>query len=146
MQTFCKQCTVLLNTSETVSSPKVFFTNQKSQLPIKLRNGMVYMPWGRYKGEPGGLPLCPIIPKYIINKGLYDGYFPKPVKVLVAEYGIMVNRRYDWVTLFHQSCLMGLVLKDEYLDYRAYLVGERYNYRNASMLMPISFYDINAAD
>lgn len=65
----------------------IYFPNPKATLPVKKRNGEVaLLPWGRRKGQAGQLPLGGWARLESIHQGIWDKYFPKPVKIPVLKF------------------------------------------------------------
>lgn len=64
-----------------------YFSQQNPRLPVKQRwgeNNLIV--WGRRKEEKGLLPLGGWAPLEAINRGDWDSYFPKPVKLPLLKF------------------------------------------------------------
>ena len=63
---------------------RVYFPNPQAHLPVRLKNAEIdYLPWGRRKQQLGQLPMGGWARHDSIKQGVWDKWFPKPVKIIV---------------------------------------------------------------
>lgn len=66
---------------------RVYFPNPNAHLPVRLKNGEIsYMPWGRRKQQLGQLPMGGGARHDSIKQGVWNKWFPKPVKIIVNQF------------------------------------------------------------
>lgn len=66
---------------------RTYFPNPKAKLPLRTREGEIeLMPWGRRKKQIGELPMGGWARLESINKGVWDRWFPKPVKIILDQF------------------------------------------------------------
>lgn len=64
-----------------------YFPNPKAMLPVRLKSGQnKLLPWGRRKQQPGHLPLGGWAREESLQTGMWDKYFPKPVKLSILKF------------------------------------------------------------
>lgn len=93
---------------------RVYFPNPKAHLPVRLKNGEIaYMPWGRRKQQPGQLPMGGWARHDSIKMGVWDKWFPKPVKIIVQQF--MEKDMEDnshWFDLSRGKWIQGLLARN----------------------------------
>ena len=66
---------------------RVYFPNPQAHLPVRLKNASIdYLPWGRRKQQLGQLPMGGWARHDSIKQGVWDKWFPKPVKIIVSQF------------------------------------------------------------
>ena len=64
-----------------------YFPNPKAVLPVRLKSGGIsLMTWGRRQEEAGSLPQTGWARLESIKAGMWDRFFPKPVKIRVDSF------------------------------------------------------------
>lgn len=108
-----------------------YFPHPKAMLPIMKRDGSVmFLPWGRRQNQPGDLPLGGWARLESIEKGLWDKYHPKSVKIPLKRF--MEKDHQDvshWFDVTRGQYIQGLVARydDEYRVYVVTITPERLN-------------------
>ena len=109
---------------------RVFFFQSSAGLPVLQRDGAIsYVAWGRRQGEPGVLPLEPILPLYVLHSGQCDEFFPRPVKVMATAFMQRdVLDAKQWYPLLPGQYLQGALLSNysaagECCERRVYVVS-----------------------
>ena len=66
---------------------KIYFPNPKGCLPVRKKNGQYELiAWGRRKTQIGELPVGGWARLESIEKGVWDKWMPKPVKIIVQRF------------------------------------------------------------
>ena len=66
---------------------KLYFPNPKAKLPVKKKNGKLQLlAWGRRREQAGNLPMGGWARLESIQKGVWDKYAPKSVKIPVHAF------------------------------------------------------------
>lgn len=101
----------------------VYFPNPKALLPVKTQgNSIVLIPWGRRQGQHGHLPLGGWARLESIRAGLWDKYFPKPVKIPVAKFMEKdIVGQSQWFEVTQGHWIQGLLVKEDEIT-RVYVV------------------------
>jgi len=103
---------------------KTYFPNPKAALPIKLKQGGIkLLPWGRRQQQSGHLPLGGWARLESIQKGIWDKYFPKSVKIMVSEFmeKDQATGMSEWFSVNEGQFIQGLVAHDDQ-EQRVYVV------------------------
>ena len=103
---------------------KTYFPNPKSTLPVKMKgNNNKLIPWGRRKDQKGGLPLGGWARLDSIESGVWDKYFPVPVKLSIGEFmeKDQATGASHWFTVTEGSFIQGLIARNNH-EVRVYVV------------------------
>lgn len=102
---------------------RMYFPNPKAMLPVLKRDGgIILLPWGRRQKQPGVLPLGGWARIDSVYAGVWDRYFPKPVKI--PALGFMekdFEGNSHWYDLQKGQFIQGLVARDGH-ERRIYVV------------------------
>lgn len=100
-----------------------YFPNPKAMLPVVKRDGdIILLPWGRRQSQPGGLPLGGWARIESIEKGIWDKYQPKPVKIPAKQFMEKDHQEVShWFQVTAGHYIQGLVARDGG-EYRVYIV------------------------
>lgn len=92
------------------------FTHTKAMLPVKTTfNQVQLVPWGRRKEEVGVLPLGGWLSKVSLEKGSFDHFFPKPVKIPVIKFmEYTVEDQPEWFDITNGYWIKGILLRDNH--------------------------------
>ena len=90
---------------------RVYFPNPHALLPVRLKNGDIsYLPWGRRETQPGRLPLGGWARHQSIQQGVWNKWFPKPVKIIVDQFMEKdKNSESHWFELTKGQWIQGLL-------------------------------------
>lgn len=107
----------------------ITFANPNAKIPVKTKGEhRIFLPWGRRCNERGELPIGSHIHLAHIHAGVWDRFFPVPVKCvdishfrLVDLYGVG-----HWFTLPGGKWIQGLVARAK-TEQRVYLVSLAYD-------------------
>jgi len=102
---------------------KVYFPNPDAQLPVLKKDGeLALVAWGRRKEQQGKLPQGGWARQESIDKGIWDKWSPRPVKIIVDSFMEKdKNRVSHWFDLKQGEWIQGLVAhKDN--ESRVYVV------------------------
>lgn len=93
---------------------RMYFPNPKASLPVLKKDGeVILLPWGRRKKQPGKLPLTGWAKLESIYGGVWDRYFPTPVKIPALSF---MEKDFEgashWYDLQKGQFIQGLVAKD----------------------------------
>src|SRR4051794_22147386 len=99
------------------------FTDPNARIPIKTNAGLIqFMTWGRRLDERGKLPVGGWISTELKQKGHFDQYFPKEVKILATKFMEQdVEGRCIWSEVTAGSYIQGLILREKD-EHRVYMV------------------------
>lgn len=102
---------------------KTYFPSPYAGLPIKLENGTFsLLPWGRRQEEAGNLPLGGWARLESIKSGIWDKYFPKPVKIFAQSFMEKdIEGNSHWFNIIRGQFIQGLVAAYDQ-ERRAYVV------------------------
>ena len=102
---------------------RVYFPNPKAHLPVRTRNGSIQLvPWGRRKNQIGQLPVGGWARLESIEKGIWDHWFPKPVKIMIDQFMEKdIENNSHWFELTKGQCIQGLLARSEQ-ETRVYVV------------------------
>ena len=101
---------------------RVLFSNQSAQLPVRMRDGLTLMPWGRRPKQPGTLPLGACAYLDAIHAGNWDRYSPKAVRLRIKSFAERaVEGRTHWHEITAGKWIKGLVAH-EGAERRVYVV------------------------
>lgn len=102
---------------------KTYFPNPETRLPIRQKTGeVVLVPWGRRKEQPSEFPLGGWARLDSIEKGVWDRYFPKPVKIIVDRFMEKdINRKSHWFDMKASAFIQGLLVQHKQ-EQRVYVV------------------------
>ena len=101
---------------------RVHFPNPNAKLPVKTKHGIVVLPWGRRKSQPGSLPLGGRVPLNAIYSGHWEKWFPVPVLLMVKSFMVLdIEGHPHWHDLTNGKYLQGLVARHKY-EQRVYVV------------------------
>ena len=100
-----------------------YFPNPKAHLPVRTRNGGIkLMPWGRRKHQIGQLPVGGWARLESIEKGTWDRWFPKPVKIIIDRFMEKdIENNSHWFELTRGQCIQGLLARHD-KETRIYVV------------------------
>ncbi len=92
-----------------------YFPNPKALLPVRLKTGeSLLMPWGRRKQQPGKLPLGGWAREESLQTGIWDKYFPKPVKISVIKFREKdIEGISHWFDVTHGQYIQGIIAQDD---------------------------------
>lgn len=94
---------------------KVYFPYPKAKLPVRLKSGSdLLIAWGMRKEQSKGydIPLGGWARQESIDSGLWDKYFPKPVKIAVQEFMEKdINEKSHWFKVTPGKFLQGLLIE-----------------------------------
>ncbi|KHF25845.1 hypothetical protein BOW35_05910 [Solemya velum gill symbiont] len=102
---------------------RVFFPNPNAVLPVRMKNGShLLLPWGRRREQSGSLPVGGWARLDSVYSGVWDKYFPTPVKIDVSSF---MEKDYEgksrWFDLLPGKYIQGLVAKNRN-EQRIYVV------------------------
>jgi len=102
---------------------RVYFPNPYAELPILLKNGeLAYCAWGRRESQNGDLPLGGWARHESIGQGIWDKWFPKPVKIIVDAFMEKdINSKSHWFPLTKGNFIQGLLARNG-KERRVYIV------------------------
>jgi len=102
---------------------RVYFPNPEARLPVRMKAGdVVLVPWGRRKEQAGEFPLGGWARLDSIEKGIWDRYMPKPVKIEVERYMEKDDKRKShWFDMPASSFIQGLLVQHKQ-EQRVYVV------------------------
>ena len=102
---------------------RTYFPNPKAQLPVRMKEDHVsLLPWGRRKQQPGMLPLGGWARLESIKSGVWDKWFPVPVKIMVSQFMEKDrNGNTHWFDVTDGKWIQGLVARDSD-EIRVYVV------------------------
>lgn len=91
------------------------FTHAHAKLPIKTKLQQIQlMPWRRRMGEKGVLPLGGWVSTNLLEKGHWDCYFPKKVKISVAKFAEhTVENHCEWFDVTYGFWIQGILLQEK---------------------------------
>lgn len=92
---------------------KTSFPDAKAHLPVRTRNGNIRLiPWGRRKHQIGELPIGGWARLDAINNGIWDPWFPRPVKIMVNQFMEKdIENDNHWYELTRGQCIQGLLAR-----------------------------------
>jgi len=101
----------------------IYFPNPEALLPIRTRKGKtILIPWGRRQKQTGSLPVGGWARLESIKKGLWDQWFPKPVKIILDRFMEKdIENNSHWFELTKGQCVQGLLARSD-LETRVYVV------------------------
>ena len=90
---------------------RTYFPNPKAQLPVRTKDGDVELVgWGRRKEQAGQLPMGGWARLESIDKGIWNKWSPKPVKILVDQFMEKDNQKVShWFKLNDNQWIQGLM-------------------------------------
>ncbi len=93
---------------------RMYFPNPKAMLPVLKKDGSIeLLPWGRRQKQPGFLPIGGWARIESIYGGVWERYFPKPVKIPVLSF---MEKDFEghshWYDLQKGQYIQGLVAKE----------------------------------
>ena len=90
------------------------FTDRNAKIPLVGQANLDhFLPWGRRLEDSGQLPLGGVLSMDKKQQGLYDQYFPKPVKIQVHKFMEQnIEAHCRWFEIPHGQYLQGLLLRD----------------------------------
>jgi hypothetical protein len=90
---------------------RVYFPNPKAKLPVITKESHTKLIlWGRRKGQSGRLPLGGWARLDSIHAGIWDRWFPKPVKIPVQSFMEKDHEgKSHWFDLVKGQWIQGLV-------------------------------------
>jgi len=93
---------------------RMYFPNPKAMLPVLKKDGSIeLLPWGRRQKQPGFLPVTGWAKIESIYGGVWERYFPKPVKIpLLAFMEKDFEGNSHWYDLQKGQFIQGLVAKE----------------------------------
>lgn len=102
------------------------FANRKAVLPVKTKNGLVYLPWGRRESQAGETPLGGWAEYTSLRAGQWNRFLPKPCKIMVAEFieRDTLTGEEKWFSLKANEFIHGIYCRDAG-HYRAYVITLR---------------------
>ena len=102
---------------------KIYFPDPRAHLPVRTRNGNIRLiPWGRRKKQTGPLPVGGWARLESIEKGQWDRWFPKPVKIIIDQFMEKdIENNSHWFELTKGQCIQGLLARSGN-DTRVYVV------------------------
>lgn len=102
---------------------RVHFPNPKALLPVRTRHGNIKLiTWGRRKQQIGELPVGGWARLDSIEKGIWDRWFPKPVKIIVNQFMEKdIENNSHWFELTPGQCIQGLLARN-HNEMRIYIV------------------------
>lgn len=102
---------------------RVYFPNPNAHLPVRLKNGEInYLPWGRRKQQLGCLPMGGWARHDSIQHGVWDKWFPKPVKIIVDQFMEKdMESKSHWFELAKGQWIQGLLARSG-SEQRVYVV------------------------
>lgn len=101
---------------------RIHFPNPKAKLPVKTKDGIILLPWGRRKTQSGYLPLGGWAHLDSIYAGRWDKWFPVPVKLVVKSFMERdIEGHPRWHDLTKGKYLQGLVARYKH-ERRVYIV------------------------
>jgi len=100
----------------------VYFSNFKAKLPVKTRTGIHLVQWGRRQSEQGVLPFGGWARLEAIQKGSWDYFIPKPVKLPIKKFLENDSEgQAGWYDVTGGRWLQGLIAKESD-ELRVYIV------------------------
>lgn len=102
---------------------RTYFPNPNARLPVKMKPGDIsLLPWGRRKEQPGALPLGGWARLESIKSGVWDKWFPIPVKIMVSQF-MEKDRKGNthWFDVTDGKWIQGLVARNSG-EFRVYVV------------------------
>jgi hypothetical protein len=102
---------------------KIHFRDGKAKLPVRMRDGKVrLLTWGRRKREQGNLPLGGWARLASVQKGAWNKFFPRPVKLSLLGFMMMDGEgQPQWFDMVKGQCLQGLLARYD-REHRVYIV------------------------
>ncbi|HCC81456.1 MULTISPECIES: hypothetical protein [unclassified Methylophaga] len=93
---------------------RMYFPNPKAMLPVlKIDGSIELLPWGRRLKQPGNLPVTGWAKIESIYGGVWERYFPKPVKIPVLSFMEKdLEGHSHWYDLQKGQYIQGLVARD----------------------------------
>lgn len=91
------------------------FTDTHAKIPLASQlNPEHFLSWGRRLDEPGHLPLGACLSLDKKEQGLYDKFFPKPVKIKAIKFMEMdIEGKCCWFDVTFGQYIQGLLLRDK---------------------------------
>jgi hypothetical protein len=91
------------------------FTDTRAKIPlVSQTNPVHFLSWGRRLEEPGNLPLGGCVSLEKKDKGIYDQFFPKPVKIQAHKFMEQtIEGQCQWFDIPRGQYLQGLLLRDK---------------------------------
>ena len=88
-----------------------YFPNPYATLPVLRKSGDIQLlPWGRRQSQTGNLPLGGWARLESIQKGVWDKYFAKPVKLLITRFAEKdIEGKSQWFALEKGQFIQGLL-------------------------------------
>ncbi|MDE1462321.1 hypothetical protein [Spartinivicinus poritis] len=104
---------------------RVFFPNPKARLPVLQKDGSIVMvPWGRRENQPGNTPQGGWARLESIQRGAWQQFNPKPVKIVVTSFMEKDEAEQSrWFPLESHEIIQGLLATDGSFQ-RVYVVTE----------------------
>ena len=105
------------------SSVRTYFPNPKAVVPILKKDGNIELKtWGRRKHQLGHLPLGGWARLESIQQGVWDKWFPKPIKIIVDQFMEKdIESKSHWFELPKGQFIQGLLARYEN-ESRIYIV------------------------
>ncbi|MDG2229162.1 MAG: hypothetical protein P8L74_03470 [Gammaproteobacteria bacterium] len=102
---------------------RVYFPNPKAKLPVIAKDNQTKLIlWGRRKGQSGRLPLGGWARLDSIHSGVWDRWFPKPVKIPVLSFMEKDHEgKSHWFDLIQGQWIQGLIAAENQ-EQRLYVV------------------------
>lgn len=101
---------------------RVLFAEKTAQLPVRTRDGMTLIPWGRRPKQLGKLPLGGCAYRDSVLAGNWDRFKPKAVRLWVEEFAEQdVEGKVHWHPVTKDKWIKGL-LAQEGAERRVYVV------------------------
>lgn len=93
---------------------RMYFPNPKAMLPVLKKDGSIeLLPWGRRQKQSGNLPVTGWAKIESIYGGVWERYFPQPVKIPVLSF---MEKDFEgnshWYDLQKGQYIQGLVAKN----------------------------------
>ena len=102
---------------------RAYFPNPRARLPIRKKDGSIeLLTWGRRKAQLGELPAGGWARLESIEKGVWDKWFPKPVKIIVDRFMEKdIEGQSHWFELTRGQWIQGLLAQTKN-ESRVYVV------------------------
>ncbi len=102
---------------------RIYFPNPKARLPVRKKDGRIeLLTWGRRKAQIGELPSGGWARHESIEKGIWDKWQPRPVKIIVDRFMEKdMEGQSHWFELTAGQWIQGLVARHKN-EQRVYVV------------------------